>query len=222
MASPGFVPLSEHRFVSDSDLDQRSAEFLAKMRRRRSVRQFSDRSVPRDVVVNCVATAATAPSGANLQPWHFVIVESPEAKRRIRSAAEQEEREFYESRASDQWLDDLAPLGTGPDKPFLEDAPFLVAVFVEGSRHTTEGTRRPNYYARLSVGIALGMLITAVHQTGLVCLPYTPVRMGFLNEILSQPDDRRPMTILVVGHPAEDAEVPVLRRKPLEAIMSCA
>ena len=168
----------------------------------------------------CLAAAGTAPSGANLQPWHFVIVESPEVKRRIRSAAEQEEREFYERRASNGWLEDLAPLATGPEKPFLEDAPFLIAVFAESGRQTATGRRRPNYYARLSVGIATGMLITAIHRAGLVCLPYTPSRMDFLNEILEQPESRRPVMILVVGHPAEDAQVPVLQKKPLERVLS--
>jgi len=195
---------------------------LAEMRRRRSVRQFSDRPVTREIIVDCVATAATAPSGANLQPWHYVIVESEEIKRRIRLAAEEAEHEFYERRASNGWIEDLAPLATGPDKPFLEDAPVLIAVFVESARQTAAGQRRPNYYARLSVGIATGMLITAVHHAGLVCLPYTPSRMGFLNEILDQPENRRPAMILVVGHPAEDAQVPILQKKPLESVVSFA
>ncbi|MBC8873194.1 MAG: nitroreductase family protein [Planctomycetes bacterium] len=222
MDSPQFTPLTLHQQLSESDMRQRAAAFLAEMRRRRSVRQFSNRPVAREIIVDCVATAATAPSGANLQPWHFVIVESPDVKRRIRSVAEREERKFYETRAPDGWLDDLTPLATGPDKPFLEDAPFLVAVFVESSRQTATGERRPNYYARLSVGIAVGMLITAVHYAGLVCLAYTPSRMGFLNEVLDQPDDRRLAMILVVGHPAEDAQVPVLERKPLDSVVSFA
>ncbi len=222
MASPQFVPLTLHRHLSESDMRRRAAAMLAEMRRRRSVRQFSDRPVTREIIVDCVATAATAPSGANLQPWHYVIVESEEIKRRIRLAAEEAEHEFYERRASNGWIEDLAPLATGPDKPFLEDAPVLIAVFVESARQTAAGQRRPNYYARLSVGIATGMLITAVHHAGLVCLPYTPSRMGFLNEILDQPENRRPAMILVVGHPAEDAQVPILQKKPLESVVSFA
>ena len=222
MASPQFVPLTLHRHLSESDMRRRAAAMLAEMRRRRSVRQFSDRPVTREIIVDCVATAATGPSGANLQPWHYVIVESEEIKRRIRLAAEEAEHEFYERRASNGWIEDLAPLATGPDKPFLEDAPVLIAVFVESARQTAAGQRRPNYYARLSVGIATGMLITAVHHAGLVCLPYTPSRMGFLNEILDQPENRRPAMILVVGHPAEDAQVPILQKKPLESVVSFA
>lgn len=220
MTSPQFMQLTLHQHLSQSESKQRAAVMLAEMRRRRSARQFSDRPVAREIIVDCVATAATAPSGANHQPWHFVIIEDAETKRRIHSAAEREEREFYERRASEGWLEDLASFATAPDKPFLEDAPFLIAVFVESSRQTATGDRRPNHYARLSVGIATGMLITAVHHAGLVCLPYTPSRMGFLNDILDQPENRRPVMILVVGHPAEDAQVPVLQRKPLESVVS--
>lgn len=222
MAAPRFTPLTLHRHLSESDMRQRAAALLAEMRRRRSVRQFSDRPVAREIIIDCVATAATSPSGANLQPWHFVIVESAETKRRIRSAAEEVEREFYKRNASNGWVEDLAPLATDPDKPFLEDAPFLIAVFVESARQTAAGPQRPNYYARLSVGIATGMLITAVHHAGLVSLPYTPSRMGFLNEILDQPENHRPVMILVVGHPAAGAQVPVLPKKPLESVVSFA
>jgi nitroreductase len=220
MSDPAFVPLADYRELPAAVMRERAAEFLAEMGRRRSVRQFSDRQVPREVVEDCVAAAATAPSGANLQPWHFVIVQSAAVKRRIREAAEREERDFYERRAPRQWLEDLAPLGTGPNKPFLEAAPCLVVPFVQLSGRTPEGAVRRHYYAVQSAGIAVGLLIAAIHHAGLVCLPYTPSRMGFLNEILGRPAGERPMLILVTGYPAPDAVVPDVRRKPKEAVLS--
>jgi nitroreductase len=222
MSAPPMVPLLDYHAPPPAEVCQRAAEFLAEMRRRRSVRTFSDRRVPREAIRDCVAAAATAPSGANLQPWHFVVVESPAVKQQLRAAAEREERAFYGSRAPRQWLDDLAPLGTGPDKPFLETAPYLIVVFVEMTSRTPEGTLRRNYYASTSAGIAVGILITALHHAGLVCLPYTPSRMGFLNSLLARPENERPMLILVTGYPAEDARVPVLERKPLTEVLSFA
>jgi nitroreductase len=220
MTSSDFISLTEYNRLPESEMARRAAEFLAEMKRRRSVRQFSERPVPSGVVADCVATAATAPSGANMQPWHFVVVESNDVKRRIRAAAEREERGFYQSRAPDQWLEDLAPLATGPDKPFLETAPVLIALFAERETLTQTGEMRKTYYTLQSVHIALGMLIAAVHHAGLVCLPYTPSRTDFLSEILNQPAYRRPTTILVVGYPADDAQVPALDRKPLDKVVS--
>jgi len=222
MSAARMVPLADYQAQPPAVVQERAAEFLAEMRRRRSVRAFSDRAVPREAVRDCVAAAATAPSGANLQPWHFAVVESPALKRQIRAAAEREEQAFYDSRAPRQWLADLAPLGTGPDKPFLETAPYLIAVFVETTSRTPEGALRKNYYASTSTGIAIGILITALHHAGLACLPYTPSRLGFLNSLLGRPENERPMLILVTGYAAEDARVPALERKPLDDVMTFA
>ena len=222
MSAPRTVPLVDYEARPPAVIQQRAAEFLAEMRRRRSVRAFSDRAVPREAIRDCVAAAATAPSGANLQPWHFVVVESPALKQQIRAAAEREERAFYQSRAPRQWLADLAPLGTGPGKPFLETAPYLIAVFVETTSRTPDGSLRRNYYASTSTGIAIGILITALHHVGLVCLPYTPSRMGFLNGLLGRPASERPVLVLVTGYPADDALVPALERKPLEDVVTFA
>jgi len=218
MTDPPRVPLPDYRELPPAEMQRRAAGFLAEMRARRSVRQFSDRPVPREVIEDCVRAAGTAPSGANLQPWHFVVVEDPAMKRRIREAAEREERAFYERRATGQWLDDLAPLGTTAEKPFLETAPCLIVVFVQHSGRTGDGKVRKHYYPVPSTGIAVGMLITALNHAGLVCLPYTPAPIGFLNELLDRPDNERAMMILVAGHPAEDATVPKIEKKTLEEI----
>ena len=218
MTEPVEVPLDTYRELPVDRMRRRAAEFLEEMKRRRSVRRFSDRPVPREIIEDCLRAAGTAPSGANLQPWRFVAVSNPGLKRQIREAAEEEERRFYEELAPQEWLDALAPLATGPEKPFLETAPYLIAVFVErygpreGSRH------EKRYYAVESVGIATGVLITAVHHAGLVSLTYTPSRMSRLNEILARADNERPFLVLVVGYPADDATVPVLEKKPLEEI----
>jgi iodotyrosine deiodinase len=220
MSGPPRIPLPDDRRFSEEEMVRRADEYLAEMRLRRSVRDFSTRPVPRRIIEDCVAAAATAPSGANLQPWHFVVVESPEVKRRIREAAEEAERAFYAGVAPPQWLADLAPLGTGPEKPFLETAPYLIAVFVETSRRTPDGTMLKNYYPGPSVGIAVGMLIAGLHRAGLACLPYTPTRMSFLNEMLGRPGNERPMLIVVAGYPAEHADVPAIGRKPLGGVMT--
>lgn len=196
----------------------RAARFCEEMRRRRSVRNFSGRAVPRKVIEDCLATAGTAPSGANRQPWHFVVVESAETKKMVREAAEKEEKEFYHRRAPREWLEALDSLGTDEHKPFLETAPYLIAVFVKRYGIGKDGTRIKNYYAHESVGIAIGLLIAAIHNAGLVCLPYTPYRMGFLNEILGRPENERPFLLLVVGYPAPDTVVPDIYRKSLEEI----
>lgn len=182
------------------------------------MRDFSEREVPREIIEQCLLAAGTAPSGANRQPWHFVAVSDPEVKSRIREAAEEEEREFYENRATEEWLEALEPLGTSPEKPFLETAPWLIAVFSESYGLTSGGEKVRNYYVRESVGIATGMLVTAVHHAGLVSLTHTPSPMGFLNEILGRPDNERPFLLLVVGFPAEDAEVPDISKKSLDEI----
>lgn len=193
----------------------RAEAFAADLARRRTVRDFSDRPIPAGVIDACIKAAGTAPSGANLQPWHFVVVADPAIKRRIREAAEAEEREFYEKRATPEWLAALEPLGTDANKPFLETAPALIAIFAEAYGERADGTRVKHYYVAESVGIATGLLIAAVHNAGLVSLTHTPSPMGFLNEILERPARERPYLLLVVGFPAEDAQVPDIVRKPL-------
>jgi nitroreductase len=205
---------------SDAELLRCAQEFYEVMQRRRTFRDFSKRPVPREVIEHCIRAAGTAPSGANLQPWHFVAVSDPAIKHEIRIAAEKEEKEFYEHRAPKAWLEALAPIGTDSRKPFLESAPWLIAVFAQPFRILADGTRSPTYYAIESVGIATGMLVTAVHSCGLVSLTHTPSPMGFLNRILGRPSYEKPFVLLVVGHPAEDALVPDIGRKPLREISS--
>jgi len=204
----------------DGELQRRAREFYFEMRRRRTIREFADRPVPRELIEDCIRVAGTAPSGANLQPWHFVAVSDPGMKREIRLAAETEEKEFYEHRAPQAWLDALAPLGTDPNKPFLETAPWLIAVFAQPFRILADGTRSPTYYAIESVGIATGVLVTAVHQCGLASLTHTPSPMGFLNRILGRPAHEKPFVLLVVGHPTAEAQVPDIARKSLGEISS--
>jgi nitroreductase len=220
MSDARFIPLPGYREYPVEEMTRRAEAFCEEMSRRRSVRQFSDRPVPRGVIEQCLRTAGSAPSGANRQPWHFVAVGQAEIKRRIREAAEREERAFYEERAPDEWLAALAPLGTTQHKPFLETAPYLIAVFAERYRLAAEGTKQPNYYVTESVGLAAGLLIAALHHAGLATLTHTPSPMGFLNEILGRPEAERPFLLLVVGYPAADALVPDIRRKSLEEIAS--
>ena len=218
MPSPIFVPLPEYREYPVDAMKQRAAEFYDEVRRRRTVREFSDRPVPRDVVEDCLRAAGTAPSGANMQPWHFVVVSDAATKRTIRVEAEKEEHDFYHHKAPQEWLDALAPLGTNEHKPFLEDAPYLIVVFAETFGELPDGRRVKHYYAQESVGIATGILITAIHHAGLASLTHTPSPMGFLNEILGRPSRERPFLILVVGYPAKRATVPAIGKKPLDAI----
>ena len=213
MAEPRFIPLPNYQEYPVDQMRRRAADFYRDMLRRRTVRHFSDRPIPKDVIEDCVRVAATAPSGANLQPWHFVLVSDPAVKRQIRMAAEEEEREFYGKRAPQEWLDALAPLGTDADKPFLETAPFLIAIFVQRYGVLPDGRVMKHYYANESTGIAAGMLITAVHNAGLASLTHTPSPMGFLNRILRRPDNEKPFLLLVVGYPAEDAAVPEIGKK---------
>ncbi|MEX2466966.1 MAG: nitroreductase family protein [Gemmatimonadota bacterium] len=196
----------------------RAADHMRDMRRRRTVRDFSDRSVPRDIIETCIRAAGSAPNGANHQPWRFVAVSNRDKKREIRLAAEEEERAFYEGRAPSEWLEALAPLGTDAHKPFLEHAPWLIVIFGESWGAMPDGTRRKNYYVTESVGIATGMLISALHLAGLATLTHTPSPMKFLNSILQRPDNERPFLLLVVGYPASDALVPVIGKKALAEI----
>jgi len=215
---PTTEPLTGYLPRSDDDILARARDFYRRVRARRSVREYAGRPVPRAVIEACLLAAGTAPSGANLQPWHFVVVTDPARKRRIRAAAEAEERAFYRERAPQAWLEALAPLGTDWHKPFLETAPVLIAVFVQPYAELPDGGKRKHYYATESVGIATGMLVTALHEAGLVCLTHTPSPMGFLGEILGRPPHERPFVLLVVGHPAADARVPAIGKKPLSEI----
>jgi len=211
----GMKPLGFERRDED-EMRARAESFLTLMRRRRSVRTFSDEAIPLDVVERCIETAAQAPSGAHKQPWTFVLVTDPETKAKIREAAEEEERAFYGGRASDQWLEDLEPFETGPDKPFLEVAPALIVVFAQ--RHG-ETKRDRHYYVSESVGIATGMLLAALHQAGLATLTHTPSPMGFLAEVLGRPASERPFLLIPVGYPAKDCQVPKLERKTLDQVL---
>lgn len=218
-AQAAFQPLA-FAALPEEEGAARAAAFLARMRERRTVRDFSPRPVPRAVIEAAVMTAASAPSGANQQPWFFSVITQPEHKRRVREAAEAEERAFYAGRAPGEWLDALAPLGTDASKPFLETAPVLIAVFAQKYGVREDGTRFSHYYVPESVGIAMGFLVTALHQAGLATLTHTPSPMGFLTTLCGRPDNERPVVLLVAGHPAPDCQVPVAGgiKKPLDAI----
>ncbi len=219
MRYPKFVPLPQYREYPKEKMLKRSEEFYLDIRRRRTVRDFSDRPVPRKIIENCLRAAGTAPNGANRQPWHFVVVSKPEIKKEIRIAAEKEEQEFYRHRAPADWLDALAPLGTDENKPFLETAPYLIVIFSQSYEVSPNGRKLKNYYVQESVGIATGILITALHHAGLATLTHTPAPMKFLNKILDRPSNEKPFLILVVGYPAEDAKVPDIQKKSLEEIV---
>jgi iodotyrosine deiodinase len=222
MARLVLEPLSAYRAYPPEEMIARAQAFYEHIRRRRTVRDFSDKSVPREVIEYALLAAGTAPSGANLQPWHFTVIMAPETKRRIREAAEIEERDFYSGRAPREWLDALAPLGTDENKGYLETAPVLIAIFGKRSSEGPDGRRIKNYYVPESVGIATGFLIAALHEAGLVTLTHTPSPMGFLNEICGRPETEKPYILLVVGYPAQDCKVPVQGgiKKPLEKIAS--
>ena len=220
MKEPVFQPLSGYREYPVDEMERRAAQFYRELGRRRTVRDFSDRPVPKSIIDHCLLAAGTAPSGANMQPWHFAAVSDPEIKAKIRVAAEEEERQFYRDKAPQEWLDALAPLGTDEHKPFLETASWLIAIFVQRHGVLDDGRSVKHYYAMESVGIATGLLISAVHHAGLASLTHTPSPMGFLNRLLDRPATERPFLLLVVGYPAEDAEVPVITKKPLEDIAS--
>ncbi len=215
---PRFVPLTGFREYPPDEVAARADQFYAELARRRTVRHFSERPIPREVIERCILTAGTAPSGANLQPWRFVAVVRPETKAAIRVAAEAEEKEFYAHRAPPEWLKALKAIGTTPEKPFLETAPCLIAVFEERYSLLADGSRRKHYYSAESTGLATGLLIAAFHHAGLATLTHTPSPMGFLREILKRPENERPYLLLVVGYPADDAVVPDLSRKKLSDI----
>lgn len=211
------VPLDYRRPAPDEQLG-RSRELLSLLRSRRSVRHFSREPVPFELIENAIAAAGTAPSGANQQPWTFVVVSDPEVKRRLREVAEAEEREFYGRRAPDEWLEAIEPIGTDWRKPHLEDAPYVIVVF-EQAYGLERGRKRKHYYVKESVGIAVGFLLVAIHAAGLVALTHTPSPMGFLAEILQRPPNERPYVLIPVGYPAQGATVPDIARKPLEEIL---
>ena len=215
-----FIPLPDYKRYSENEIIIRSEEFYKDIKRRRSVRQFSDEKVSREIIENCIKTAGTAPNGANLQPWHFVVISDPEIKRKIRIGAEEEEKEFYANRAPKEWLETLEPLGTDEHKPFLETAPYLIAVFSKSYDVLPNGNRVKQYYPVESTGIATGFLIAALHNAGLASLTHTPSPMNFLNEILGRPKNERPFLLLVVGYPSEDAKVPDIKKKSLNEIAS--
>ncbi|MBD3337408.1 MAG: nitroreductase family protein [Candidatus Eisenbacteria bacterium] len=218
MSEHRFIPLPGYVEYPVDEMRRRAAEFRAELSRRRTVRDYAPRPVGREVIADCIRAAGSAPSGANFQPWHFIVVTDGELKRRIRAAAEEEEREFYTRRAPQEWLDALAPLGTDAEKPFLEAAPALIVIFARSHSRLPDGRRVKNYYVSESVGIATGILITALHHAGLATLTHTPNPMKFLSEILTAPEDSRPYLILVTGYPAAGAKVPDIDRKELEEI----
>jgi len=219
MKDAKFVPLEGFSFRNEKEMIERSDAFFDLMKSRRTIRDFSHKPVAKQVIENAIRTAGRAPSGANKQPWHFAVIESPEAKRKLRLAAEEEEREFYGGRASDTWLKDLEPFGTDDQKPFLEKAPYLIAVFRESYGLDAEsGERTQNYYVHESAGLAAGFLIAALHNAGLATLTHTPSPMGFLNEICGRPKNERPTMLVVTGYPADGVEVPDIDKKPLEEI----
>lgn len=219
MHSDQFIPLDFHFELSPDELLSQSETFNVSMQRRRSVRTFSDKKIPLEAVKNFIRAAGSAPSGANKQPWHFAVVSDPQIKKNIRAAAELEEKEFYSSRATEEWLTDLEPLGTNYEKPFLEIAPYLIVIF-ERRYGEINGEKKKYYYTKESVGIATGILITAVHNAGLVSLTHTPSPMNFLNDILKRPSGDKPYLILAVGYPAENTLVPDIKRKSLDEIAS--
>jgi nitroreductase len=218
MTKSNFIPYSTYHEYAFEEMRERAQTFREEMQRRRTIRTFSSRPVPREIIEECLRTAGTAPNGANMQPWHFVVVSDPDIKKQIREGAEAEEREFYERRASEEWLEALAPLGTDWQKPFLEEAPYLIIIFGLSNTILPDGKKRKNYYVTESVGIATGILITALHHAGLASLTHTPSPMAFLNKILKRPANERPFLVLVVGYPAEDTTIPDISKKTLDEI----
>lgn len=215
------VPLEMQTFAED-EMRRRAQAFFDLMKQRHSTRNFADRHGPVDVIMRCLETAGRAPSGANQQPWHFVVVTDPAIKHQIRLAAEEEERAFYAGRASEEWLEALAPLGTDADKSFIDRASCLIVIFAQSYGLTEDGSRVKHYYVQESVGIATGFLIAALHNAGLACLTHTPSPMGFLSEILHRPKNERAYINLVVGYPAENAQVPLhaLEKKALSEFVT--
>lgn len=218
------LDLPDRSDLSDAEMLDAARDFHDRMKRRHTVRDYADRPVARDVIEACIRTAGTAPSGANHQPWHFVAIADPALKKRIRQAAEEEERHFYDGGAGDEWLKALEPIGTNDQKPHLEDAPWLIVIFSQRWGQFDDGVRFKNYYVPESTGIATGFLLAALHHAGLVSLTHTPNPMKFLNRMLGRPDHEKPIMIVAVGHPAADAKVPEVAKikKPIEEIMTVA
>ena len=204
--------------ITFEEMDYNANQFFQRLSSRRSVRDFSTDDFPIDIIKNCIKSASTAPSGANKQPWHFVVVKDPIIKRKIRKAAEIEEKEFYGRRAPKEWLDDLNQFGTDWNKPFLEEAPYLIVIFSKKFDMNDDGTNKKNYYVSESVGIASGLLLTALHNAGLVTLTHTPSPMAFLSDILNRPPSDKPYLIIPVGFPSENAEVPNIKKKTFKEI----
>lgn len=215
-----YIPLSSYREYPVDEMKERAKTFRADLQRRRTIRTFDNRPVPREIIEECLRAAGTAPNGANMQPWHFVVVSDPDLKKQIREGAEKEERDFYERRAPEEWLEALAPLGTDWRKPFLEAAPYLIVIFGLSNTIEPDGKKLKNYYVTESVGIATGILITALHHAGLASLTHTPSPMAFLNKILKRPANERPFLVLVVGYPAEGTTVPDISKKSLDEIVT--
>ena len=222
MSEHDILPWEPYPPLSDAERSARADAFFESMRARRSCRHFSDAPVPREIIEAAILAAGTAPSGANHQPWHFAAISSPEVKAAIRVAAEEEERNFYAGLAGEEWLNAISPLGTGPDKPFLEIAPWLIVAFAQRKGGLDAATRVQNYYVTESVGIACGLLLASLHQAGIATLTHTPNPMRFLNRLCDRPAEDKPLMIIVAGHPAADATIPAfaLRKKPLEQIAS--
>jgi len=218
VTTPRFLPLADYPRYPEAKMHERAHALWQQMNTRRTVRDFSHQSAPREVIEECIRTAGTAPSGANQQPWHFAVVADPAIKRQIREAAEEEERAFYEHRAPNEWLDALAHLGTDAAKPFLETAPYLIVVFALVHHVDAKGQKVKHYYPYESTGLATGMLITALHNVGLASLTHTPNPMKFLNQVLGRPSNERPFLILVTGYPAENVQVPDIERRDLSEI----
>lgn len=216
------IPLPDYRELSPDEMRARAEAFYQDIRRRHTVREFSPRPVPRDIIERCLMAAGTAPNGANHQPWHFAAISDPALKSKIRHAAEEEEAAFYAGRAGEDWLAALQPLGTDASKPFLETAPWLICVFGERRSRSADGVLRKNYYVPESVSIATGFLIVALHQAGLATLTHTPNPMSFLNRICGRPETDKPYILMVAGYPAENATIPAhaLEKRPLDAIAS--
>jgi len=216
MDETSFIPYKNYKSYSIEEMKKRSQVFLENIKERRTIRNFSEKPVPKEIIENCLRAASSAPSGANRQPWHFSVVSDSETKKKIREAAEKEEKKLYSGRAPDEWLEALEPLGTDENKPFLELAPYLIIIFSESYGLDVEGKKIKNYYVSESVGIATGLLITALHNAGLATLTHTPSPMNFLREILGRGENERAFLILVTGFPADDVEVPNIRKKSFE------
>ncbi len=215
MSKTDFISLPTIKNYSEVEMIKNTELFYNEMNRRRTVREFSSESIRKEIIENCIKTAGTAPSGANKQPWYFVAVSDPEIKKEIRIAAEREEKSFYNKKAPKEWLNALEPFGTDENKPFLETAPYLIVIFEQKYKIDKNGEKEKHYYTSESVGIATGLLITALHRVGLATLTHTPSPMKFLNKILNRPDNEKPYLVLVVGYPSKDTKVPNIKRKSL-------